>query len=412
MNNYPDFSASQPGGGGPAPSLLIQQGTTESNNLWTRFLNGWYGLTAPAEPINATLAQRELVRHGKLTSMVLFFCLILIVITLPVAAFGSNRVLIPVLSVATLVILGSLQLNRMGKIVLAGSLIVVVMELGFMISLVTTPGGLGAYNLPTLDMLIIPPLIAVSLLPEVSVIAVCLINCIFISCLLGFLPHGKDLLPLWEKYHYNLIVRPVVIQVITGVVTFLWVRSAAKAIARADRAEVIATLEHAIAEQEHAVAQRKRQLDQSIQMMIDTHMRVANGDYNARVPLNDDNVLWQVAGSLNNLLARFQRNRVDSQELKQTKEEIARLTNALRVARQNNSPIYMNRTGTELDMLIIELSLLPNAASSPSRPFSGPLSPSPFEPVRSGIGRHRSPGAPRLEPDYQENHFWSDHNRK
>ncbi|GAC1360375.1 MAG: hypothetical protein NVS2B12_09140 [Ktedonobacteraceae bacterium] len=41
------------------------------------------------------------------------------------------------------------------------------------------------------------------------------------------------------------------------------------------------------------------QLDASIQQIVQTYMRIANGDFDARVPLNQDNVLWQVAGSLN-----------------------------------------------------------------------------------------------------------------
>jgi hypothetical protein len=63
-----------------------------------------------------------------------------------------------------------------------------------------------------------------------------------------------------------------------------------------------------------------------------------HGDFNARVPLTADNVLWQISGSLNNLLARLQRSRQDAEELKkmqialkQAREEIARLKRQLNV---------------------------------------------------------------------------------
>ena len=48
-------------------------------------------------------------------------------------------------------------------------------------------------------------------------------------------------------------------------------------------------------------------------------MRVANGDFDARVPVQEGNVLWQVSGPLNNLLARTQRWRQDAAELYQVK---------------------------------------------------------------------------------------------
>lgn len=108
---------------------------------------------------------------------------------------------------------------------------------------------------------------------------------------------------------YPIMVRPIAIHIVVTVVLWLWVRSATQVIARADRAEVIATLEHAIAQQEHADAQLKRQLEMSIQQIVETRQRLANGDFNARAPLNNGNVLWQIAGSLNNLLSRFQRLR-------------------------------------------------------------------------------------------------------
>ncbi len=52
-------------------------------------------------------------------------------------------------------------------------------------------------------------------------------------------------------------------------------------------------------------------------------MKVANGDYNARVPLNQGNVLWQVSGSLNNLLSRFQRLRQDAYELATVRSQLS-----------------------------------------------------------------------------------------
>jgi methyl-accepting chemotaxis protein len=80
------------------------------------------------------------------------------------------------------------------------------------------------------------------------------------------------------------------------------------------------------------VAEQKRQHDASIRSIVETHTRVANGDLEARVPLTQDNVLWQISGSLNKLLARLQRLSQDTAKvqqmqiaLKEAHKEIARL---------------------------------------------------------------------------------------
>jgi HAMP domain-containing protein len=80
------------------------------------------------------------------------------------------------------------------------------------------------------------------------------------------------------------------------------------------------------------VAMQKQQLDASIRSIVEVHTRVANGDFDARVPLTQDNVLWQISGSLNNLLARVQRLRQDATKvqkmqiaLKEAQDEINRL---------------------------------------------------------------------------------------
>ncbi len=166
--------------------------------------------------------------------------------------------------------------------------------LAFFLSLLNAPGGFGVYNLPVLDLLVIPKLLAVSLLPKESVFPVAIINSLYIWGSIMLQHHATDLTDLIGRVgYYGLITRPVILQVAVAIVTYLWVRSASQAIERADRAEAIAELEHAMAEQEHAIAEQKRWLDLSIQQIVETHARVANGGFNVRVPPTQNNVLWQ-----------------------------------------------------------------------------------------------------------------------
>jgi len=47
--------------------------------------------------------------------------------------------------------------------------------------------------------------------------------------------------------------------------------------------------------------------EEGIHAIQQTQVRVANGDYQARAPLAEENVLWQVAFSLNTMILRLER---------------------------------------------------------------------------------------------------------
>src|SRR5205823_1369889 len=106
----------------------------------------------------------------------------------------------------------------------------------------------------------------------------------FIFVSFAFLPHTVALNHALTSAAYDATLRPVVLQVIVAVVTFLWVRSATQAIARADRAEEVAKLQHVLAERDREAAEQKEQLEMGVQQILDTHVRVANGNFGARAP--------------------------------------------------------------------------------------------------------------------------------
>jgi hypothetical protein len=80
--------------------------------------------------------------------------------------------------------------------------------------------------------------------------------------------------------------------------------------------------------------------------------RVANGETNVKVPLDQNNVLWRVGYSINNLLARIQAFREERAELVRTKQIAAALTEALK---NGQLPRLDRWTHTCLDELLIEL---------------------------------------------------------
>ncbi len=135
------------------------------------------------------------------------------------------------------------------------------------------------------------------------------------------------------------------------VVLFLWVSNATRAIKRADRAEVIASLQHNLANFEHAEVEQKRRLEWSIGRVVETLTQWNNGNIGVRIPLTQENVLWQVAGSINNLLNRVQRSRQEAENLQRMNGAIARFYEAR--AKSNGGAILdWSMTNTPVDILV------------------------------------------------------------
>ena len=86
-----------------------------------------------------------------------------------------------------------------------------------------------------------------------------------------------------------------------------------------------------------------------------------------RVPLAQENILWRVGYSINNLLARLQGFRQEKTELENTRTVANQLAGCLR----QGQPYPLNQwTGTSLDQLIIELN---KHLNGPKRPLDHSL---------------------------------------
>jgi hypothetical protein len=353
-----------------------------------------YRLTAPAEPpTTAPLVKREAARKGRLASTTLLFMSVVTVLPIPVALITNNVPLLVALIVTLLINAVALFLNRLGKLVAAGVLFVTVLNVGFMLSLLTTPGGLDMSNLPTFDLLAEALLVSVAFFPPWSIFVVLLVNSVFILLDLALQPHTLALGHYLTVNAYDVLVRPIILQIIVAGVTYLWVRSATEAIVRADRAEEIAELEHRELNRQEQEIEHKRQLDLGIQKILETHVEIAKGNFKARAPLAQDNILWRIAYSLNNLLARLQRySQLESEhqrlkaeyerllgmlrdapataiaaerELQRTREAVVLLLEAAQKAKNGQGLLWIPRTGTVVDALAQELAPFQPQAQRP-----------------------------------------------
>jgi hypothetical protein len=345
----------------------MQVNSTQRSNL-DNLLGWWYRFTAPPEvPASAPLREREAVRIGKLTSATLLFEIIYITIVIGVA-FTNNPHLLPVLIANYVMTAIGIVCNRFYRTSLAAIVAFSTIEIGMFYNIfsLSMAGLLGSYNLPLFDILVIPELIAASLFPAWFVLPVAFFNCLGIMASLIFLPKTPELTHALAIASYNIYERPIAIQVITAFVSYLWISSAIQGMRRADNAEEMNNLAQELLIQQRSKVQEKQKLEESIQQIIEVHMRVANGNFNARVPLNDSNMLWPLAGSLNNLLGRVQRWRQDAIQSERMHLAIHKLTQDIRAAQQQGLPFQLLKTGTDLDPLLTELNPLLMANTQPT----------------------------------------------
>lgn len=332
---------------------------TTSEKSPTGFFSVWYRLTSPPEPARtASFRERELFRRGRTGSQISIVLFLLMFVSFPAALAGSNSLLIGILTANILALCVALLLNRLGKVNLAGILAVLGIITAPTTNIVTTPGGINTSTLPIFSLLVLSLMCAVSFLPPAWVFVVAAINVLFTLFVLIFLPSSGEL-------HHQLqvafpgIATPILLsQLIVSTVAYIWVRGARFAILRADRAEEIADLERREIERQQSEIEQKQQLDTGIQQLIQTHVKVAQGNFAARVPLMKENVLWQVAYSLNNLLARLQSYQQFNTQQRKNEEALNYLIRAVQRAKKAGEPLHIQRTGTPVDALIIELGSL------------------------------------------------------
>ncbi|MGH2509312.1 MAG: hypothetical protein ACRDHZ_18190 [Ktedonobacteraceae bacterium] len=314
-------------------------------------LGWWYKRVAPEEPQNSTPQDRERVRAGRLSSIMLLIMLLFGIEQLPNALTSTNPAFLPILLIAIVFVLGAFVFNRLGYVTAVGIALVIIVETAFILVMITAKP-MTAGSLTNFYLIVVTELIAVSLLTPKSVFLVTFCNAVFTVLTLLFKPHTADLILATPANYYSDIGGPIALQVIVAIVTYLWVQGARLAIERAER---VAALEGALAERDREVAEQKQQLELGIQQILQTHIQVANGDFSVRAPLARENVLWQVAHNLNNMLSRLQRAIQFENELQRTEGEAARVVDAVRRAKVTRRPIQLQKSGTLLDPLAQEL---------------------------------------------------------
>lgn len=326
----------------------FQQPTQKSRSP----LSWWYRLSASDEGFEAS--QGAVIPRERLASILLLVIFIGIIAFIPAALTSDGLHVVPPLIGMFLITCLAIFLNKRGKVTVVGLLIVGAFDIALIYTLLSYPKFMLTQNaVPIYDLFVLSDIIAVSLLPINSILYFSLFHSVFMMGDIILQPHAPDLQLLVNQTTYSFMVRPLLIQLVAALVTYLWVRNTMKALERANKAEVILQLEHTIAEQ-------KKELDEGIQQILYTLIQAANGDMNVRAPLAQQHALWQVGIGLNTLLARlqsarFQQAKLSDRELQQIKLEIKRLVYNIQRAKKMQMPLWFVSTGTDIDPLLSEL---------------------------------------------------------
>jgi hypothetical protein len=310
-------------------------------NFWIRLTsNSW------REPQD-TVAQREHARRSTLTSWIVLGLLAADLLLIP-AGIGAPATLAAI-AVAGVGILIAAILNRYSQTTAAGTLLIVLIVGAVLGAITGSAGGLQVVDLPAYDLLVIAIVVAASILSYGSAYIVAAVNVILI------IAHFNLQVPSTDLQHQiadigvvALLARPIALQVIIATVAFLWVRGLQDQVRRADRAEEIAHLESLVADQ-------KRALDYGVEQLTQAFVRSANGDYNVRVNIPQQNPLWGIGAQMNTFVQRLASANQASFELERSRQEAYRLATALDDWRAGRVPIWPAPSGTVVDPLIQRL---------------------------------------------------------
>lgn len=347
-------------------------------------LRWWYSVSGPADaPENASFLVREQIRRSRVASLlilgVMFATLLLVSIIIAVspATFVLPQTLI-VTAIGIVCCLCAIPLNRRGRITAVGVLLIIAVDVVVGGVILSERSGLDPLFLSMFDLLVVAELIAASLLSPTSVFSIALLNLVLVIMDINLQPHSMMWMQMIgsEQLSYSLILRPAILYFVVAAVAYLWVKSALNALRRADRAELIAKLERRDAE-------RTQQIEEAVEQILAVHVRVANGDLNARASVYQNRMLWQVGLALNNLLSRFKSSTQSERYLQRVQKEVTDLRQVLRQWRKGEPLRWYSPGQSLLGPLVDDLRtiLTPEYLSQPGAPPQVAFPPAPQQPV-------------------------------
>lgn len=360
MNNFPSIPSESQEPWTPAEIVEVAEPEQERG-----LIHWWYRITAPPRPsAKASYVKREADRKARLFSSVAFFFLVTMVLFFPASFFMPMITPLAVVFAAASSVI-ALIVNRTGHTMTAGVITVLGAETA-LTGVILAIRPLLPVDVQLYDLYVIIILLAVSLLPARFIFVFALVHSIFIGVDMYIHPHTLALAQDLETQFIPAIVRPIGLQLIVAGVAYIWVQSTTRASERANRAEMVAALEHTISEQRAFFEREKQELEESIKQLIQAHVDAANGQLMSRVSYPPAKALWPLVGAMNSQWSRLQHSQQIEQELQLLRQAIAYYIELIQKhgTRAGQPSLPFVRTGTSLDQLMLAMKALYSASRS------------------------------------------------
>ena len=339
-------------------SSAVPQPSRHRGPLW-QVWKGWLWLTGPRpERFGTDIAGQERLRRSRLISVLLVVVAVAILLLIPGAV--KNPVIWQAVLIDAFFGVASAVLNRLGKVTLSGLLqiaLVDVSTIGFIITQAGSnpadPGlsntGAAVFYILMLAILNAGMILPNRLIPVVGALQVGLTVVVFAK-----LPHSRllqeEIAASNAGQSYNAVLGPILLQVCGAAIVWLYSWSVDHAIRRASQAEELAEARARLNEQARQIAEQKRRLEEGINVLQAVQARVANGDYSARITLQD-NELLPLGVSFNIMAERLGRNKHIEQDYHRLESALEQLLGVCSALAQGIAPTAMRATNTVADRI-------------------------------------------------------------
>ncbi len=233
-------------------------------------------------------------------------------------------------------------------------MVVATIEFGLAMAIIATSAssGLDAPQLPYFASLLETGLVVIAFFSPPMILIMTVINCAFILIAPRVLSTSPTFQALLDKQGSAIYISLVELQLFVAFVAAIIMSILIRAIHRADTAEKLAELEATEIKRQEELLAVSKQIEDGIQQIMTTlNNVVTQNDFTIRVPLKQENILWRVGRSINNLLSRLQGLKQNQEELKRTHAVAAKVAERIR----DGLPIPLTSwTGTAFDPVIIE----------------------------------------------------------
>lgn len=323
--------------------------------LW----KAWLWLTGPRpERFGTSITGQELLRRSRLVSVLLMVVAVAILLLLPGAL--AQPLLWQAILVDAVFGLVAALLNRSGHVTLSGLVLIALINISTINFIITqahsnpTDPGLSNTGAAVFYLLMLPVLNAGMVLPNRLIPVIGALEVGLTVLVFAQLPHNHLLQAEIQASNggqtYNAILGPLLLQVCGAAIVWLFSWSVDQAILRASRAEELAEARARLNAQARQIANQKQRLEEAIQVVQAVQSRVANGDYSARVSLQEQDLL-PLAVSFNILAERLGRIKNIEQDYQRLERAVQHLLEVCASLAHNATPTVMRATGTVVDRI-------------------------------------------------------------